>query len=144
MPAIEVKEFVGKDVWKNYFKFCVERNPWEKFVSFYWMERSRRNDLLTIDEFMHEEKIGLNWPLYTDPITNKPMVDEVLKYESLNGELGRIFSRLNIPWSGSLSEKAKGEYRKDRSSYKNQLSKEQIKYLAARFKYEIEWFGYAE
>jgi hypothetical protein len=43
MPAFEVRRRVGEAVWNSYFKFCIERNPWDKVLSFYWMERFRSN-----------------------------------------------------------------------------------------------------
>ncbi|PYJ22208.1 MAG: chondroitin 4-O-sulfotransferase, partial [Verrucomicrobia bacterium] len=30
MPAFEVQQRVPSRVWNSYFKFCVERNPWDK------------------------------------------------------------------------------------------------------------------
>src|SRR6267378_3433834 len=30
MPAFEVQKRVARDVWNSYFKFCVERNPWDE------------------------------------------------------------------------------------------------------------------
>ena len=38
MPAREVKQRVPVDVWNGYFKFCVERNPWDKLLSHYNMQ----------------------------------------------------------------------------------------------------------
>ena len=29
MPASEVMSRVPTEIWKSYFKFCVERNPWD-------------------------------------------------------------------------------------------------------------------
>lgn len=144
MSANEVKNNVGEEIWKNYYKFCVERNPWEKFISFYWMEKSRRDKALSIDDFMLEEKIGYSWPLYADPATNKPMVDEIIRYENLNEDLGKLFSKLGIPWTEYLTVTAKGEYRQDKSSFEKQLTREQIDYLSLRFESEIEWFGYGK
>src|SRR5262249_47442464 len=31
--AAEIRELVGADVWHSYFKFCVERDPWDKAVA---------------------------------------------------------------------------------------------------------------
>ena len=33
MPARELRNRVARDVWNGYFKFCVERNPWDKVLS---------------------------------------------------------------------------------------------------------------
>src|ERR1041384_7251671 len=30
MPARVIQKRVSPEIWKNYFKFCVERNPWDK------------------------------------------------------------------------------------------------------------------
>ena len=50
MPACEVKQRVPAEVWNGYFKFCVERNPWDKaFVSLQHARRARRRPL-SLDE----------------------------------------------------------------------------------------------
>src|SRR3954467_14122136 len=39
MPAKAVRATILQQIWKDYFKFCVERNPWDKTVSHYHMQR---------------------------------------------------------------------------------------------------------
>jgi hypothetical protein len=36
MPASLIRERLGDEIWRRYFKFCVIRNPFEKLVSQYW------------------------------------------------------------------------------------------------------------
>ena len=39
MSATSVLERVGSKIWDSYFKFCFERNPWDKMVSYYFHKR---------------------------------------------------------------------------------------------------------
>ena len=40
-PARKAREIVGEDVWRDYTKFTVERNPWDQVVSsYYWAART--------------------------------------------------------------------------------------------------------
>ena len=34
--ASYVKRYLDTDLWSSYYKFCFERNPFEKLVSYYW------------------------------------------------------------------------------------------------------------
>ena len=52
MPAREVKQRVPVDVWNGYFKFCVERNPWDKVLSHYHMHAAREGGGLSLDEYL--------------------------------------------------------------------------------------------
>lgn len=142
MPAFEVRRRVGEDMWHSYFKFCVERNPWDKVLSFYWMERFRSGRQLDFDSFLTRDQIGFNWPLYTDDHEQHPIVDRVLRYERLGDELAQIFNQLGMPWNGSLEYKAKSEYRQDRRHYWDVLTPLQADYIARRFVKEIDWHGY--
>ena len=35
-PAPKIKNMICDNIFNNYFKFAVVRNPWDKMVSFYW------------------------------------------------------------------------------------------------------------
>lgn len=142
MTAVEVKHRVGETVWNSYVKFCIERNPWDKVLSFYWMERFRNGDQLDFNVFLTRDQIGFNWPLYTDEKQENPIVDRILRYENLNNDLSQLFSELEVPWVGSLEIKAKSEYRRDRRHYHEILTSSQADYIAQRFVKEIEWHGY--
>jgi hypothetical protein len=51
MPAAEIRLLVGEDVWNGYYKWCVERNPWDKVVSDYYY-RFRHPSRPTLREFL--------------------------------------------------------------------------------------------
>lgn len=37
MPAAKIKEYIKEDIWNNYFKFTIVRNPFDKMVSGFYM-----------------------------------------------------------------------------------------------------------
>lgn len=127
--------------WNSYFRFCVERNPWDKAVSlYYWFTGGRRYAAGTLHDVLasDEERVS-NWHLYA--IDDRPAVDHVVRYEDLDAELDRIAGRLGLPGRIELP-RAKGDFRQDRRSYREVLdqdAKALIDRLCAR---EIEYFGY--
>lgn len=142
ISAVAVRHIIGEQVWCSYFKFCVERNPWDKVISFYWMERFRNGGELDFDSFLTQDNIGVNWHLYTDEREEQPIVDRVLRYENLVGDLAQLCKELELPWTGSLEYRAKSEYRQDRRHYREILTPRQGEYIARRFVKEIDWHGY--
>ena len=143
MPAWIVRSRVSAEVWDGYFKFCVDRNPWDKLLSHYHMQKARQNSALTLDEYLAKGKFPVNYQRYTDPSGSKVIVDRVIKYENLLTELGEVFERLNIPFAGTLGVRAKGEYRSDRTPYQAVFTPEQKQLVERVFAREIELHGYA-
>lgn len=43
IPPTEIKEIIGKDIWDNYFKFAITRNPWDKAVSDYFYKLPKKH-----------------------------------------------------------------------------------------------------
>jgi hypothetical protein len=141
MPAREVKQRVPVDVWNSYFKFCVERNPWDKVLSHYHMHAHRAGSL-SLDQYFETGKFPVNFPRYTDRTGRDIIVDRILRYEHLNTELAEVFSQLNIPFDGSLGVRAKSEYRTERKPYQLVFNDAQRRIVEQVFAREIELHGY--
>ena len=46
LPAASIKKVLGDKVWNSYFKFSIERNPYDKAVSrYYWSAQTNRHCL---------------------------------------------------------------------------------------------------
>ena len=142
MPASLVQKRVPARVWKAYFKFCVERNPWDKVLSHYHMHAVREGGSLSLDEYLARGRFPINHFRYTDRSGAKIIVDRVLRYENLLAELGEVFSKLNIPFDGTLGVAAKSEYRTDRTPYRMVFNDEQRRIVENAFAREIELHGY--
>ena len=114
-----IRENVGEDIWRSYFKFCFERNPFDKAISrYYWSTREPRPE---ISDYLESVQINLlsNWDIYT--INDQIAVDFVGRYENLEDDLAIVKDKLGI--FGELSlPKAKGAYRLNRDHYSNVLN----------------------
>lgn len=145
ISGIQIKEKINPDVWNGYFKFCVERNPWDKTLSHYYMlnkaPRDHPNHIESLDDFFNKNQFPVDHEKYTDA-DGQFLVDEILRYENLNADLSRVLGALGIPFSGALGIWAKSQYRTDRRHYSEILSQEQADTVATKFAKEIAWFGY--
>jgi len=142
MPAWLVRLRVPPAVWNSYFKFCVERNPWDKVLSHYHMHAYRQGGGLSLDQYFARGKFPINYPRYTDPSGSKIIVDRVLRYENLIDELAEIFARLNVPFEGDLGVRKKGHFRTDRTPYQLVFSPKQRQIVERVFAREIRLRGY--
>jgi len=142
MPAREVRSRVPADVWNSYFKFCVERNPWDKVLSHYHMHAAREGGSLSLDEYLGRGRFPINYFRYTDRWGRKIIVDRLVRYENLLAELTEIFSQLQIPFDGTLGVAAKSGYRTDRRPYQEIFNDDQRRIVEKAFAREIELHGY--
>ena len=142
MPASEVRKRVPAVVWNSYFKFCVERNPWDKVLSHYHMHAAREGGSLSLDEYLARGRFPINYFRYTDRTGIKVIVDRIVRYENLMAELGEVFSQLNIPFDGTLGVAGKSEYRTDRRPYRQVFNDEQRRIVEKAFAKEIALHGY--
>lgn len=135
-----VRNYLPDDMWNGYFKFCFERNPFDKAISrYYWSTRDPRP---AISEYLCAVPTWLlsNWSVYT--INDNIAVDFVGHYEKLEEDMEFIRSRLGLPSKINLP-KAKTTYRKNRDHYSRLLTQEarnRIEIVCAK---EIRYFGYS-
>jgi hypothetical protein len=143
IPAAAIRNTVRPAVWDSYFKFCVERNPWDKTLSYYHMTNAREGGGLMFDQFLQRNDFPVNFPKYTDPgDPTRLIVDRVLRYEGLTQELAEVFDTLGIPFDGSLGVNAKSEYRSDRRPYREVYTLRQAELVDRAFEAEQALHGY--
>jgi hypothetical protein len=150
MPAEQVRSLIGTTLWDEYFKFCFERNPWDRAISIYhWRTREQqpRPSLLEFLRYGSEKvpykgrKIKLsNFEIYS--IDEEIVVDHVGLYENLDSELERIATLLNFPKEINLP-RAKGTSREDRRHYRDVMGQEERSIVAQACAREIAHFGYS-
>ncbi len=116
----EIRRGVGADVWENYFKFTIERNPFDKAISRYFWS-NRKEPRPPIEDYLLSVPASTlsNWGLYT--ISDRAAVDFILRYESLAQDLGVLSERLGLEVR-MPDTKAKGDIRTDRRDYRDVLS----------------------
>ncbi len=126
-------------IWDNYFKFTIERDPFDKAISrYYWSTKEPRPDLT---EYLDAAPVKLlsNWNIYT--INDRIAVDFVVRYESLDDDLAYVSERLGLPEPLALP-RAKSAHRKSREHYSHLLSpaaRQRIEIACAK---EMTAFGY--
>lgn len=141
IPARILKQRVDPEIWHSYHKFAFDRNPWEKTLSHYNMQSQVRGGTMTLDQYFERGDFCINFPYYTDE-AGRLMVDQVIKYESMEEDFGLLCQRLGIPWSGTLGVNAKSEYRSDHRPYTEVLTTAQADLITWVFQREIEMHGY--
>ena len=143
LPAVNARCRMKREIWDSYFKFCVERNPFDKALSHYWMERSREgNRDLTFDDYLDSGKLRSCGYIYRGA-DGRILVDRVLRYERLNAELQEVFDQLGVPFDGVLRPRAKGNLRADRRPCAEVYTPRQEEIVRRVFRREFEDFGYA-
>lgn len=142
MPAWVVRRRVPNEIWNSYFKFCVERNPWDKILSHYHMLAYRKAGSLSLDQYLANGKFPINYIRYTAPSGDKIIVDRVLRYENLKSDLAEVFSHVGVKFEGTLGVRAKSEYRTDRRPYQEVFNEAQRRIVEKAFAREIELHGY--
>ena len=141
LPARLARCRVSRKIWNSYFKFAVERNPWDKTVSHFHMLNGRHDGRLNFKAYLRHGDFPLNYPKYSDG-SGRLMVDRIVRFESLMQDLGQVFGTLGVPFAGTLGIRAKSEYRQDRRPYQEVLDGDERDLIGRAFAKEIEMHGY--
>lgn len=139
MSAVQVRNRLGRETWDSYFKFCFERDPWDKMVSrFHWDNRGRVPPM-TWAEFLARGEFRSDVGLYT--IDGELAVDFVGRYEHLAEDLNKALAEVGITTQPDLP-KAKAGHRPSPEGNRDYYSDADREIVAAAFAREIELFGY--
>jgi hypothetical protein len=141
MPAKIIRSRVPEKIWSSYFKFCVERNPWDKTLSYFYMLNARSNGVMSFDDYIESGQFPVDLDKYTDR-HGALMVDAVIKYEQMEEGLDKVFDSLGIEFGGDLGVRAKSGYRSDTRPYTEVFNERQKDIVAKCFAREIAMHEY--
>jgi hypothetical protein len=140
MEAFKIRNRVGRRIWDGYFKFCFERNPWEKVVSRYWWKFRDEDDPPPFKDYVFGDyDLGSDWSRYT--FHGRIGVDFIGRYERLEADLAQICRRTGIPFVGPLPRHKSG-IRREARHYSEYYDDQSMAKIAAVYRREIEAFGY--
>lgn len=141
-PAAFVRQYIDPQVWNTYYKFSIERDPWDKLLSYYyWEHRDNATPSLSLDEYVRLGKGNhmKGWDTYA--IDGEIVADHIIRFENLGAELEALTARLGLPEPLQLV-RAKGNFRKDRRHYSEVMSPAVRDKVAVVYAREIAHFGY--
>jgi hypothetical protein len=142
MPAWRVRELVGESLWSRYFTFCVERNPWDKLVSYYhWKREGQGRRLPPFRDWVlgPARRLPLDGDLYFAGET--PLVERVFDYRELPAMLEVIRERTGMPVPTTLPGEKRG-IAMDRKPWPEYYDDETRTRVETLFRREIALMGY--
>jgi hypothetical protein len=143
MGARLIQARIPKKTWDSYFKFCIERNPWDKTLSFYHMKKHNPDFTnMSFESFLSRcPSLCSDFDRYSD-VNGNIIVDRILRYESLLSDLSDLCEKLGIPFNGDLGFKINSQFRNDRRDYRDVYTNSQKQIVKNVYKKEIEIMGY--
>ena len=141
--ASKARRIIGAEVWDSYFKFAIERNPWDAVVSlYYWMRRNEKVD--TFERFLTMPNLGQlatrNFQAYH--LKGEVAVDRVLRFERLDEDLAEVWQRLSLPGEPALPQ-AKAGARPKGSDFHDLYDVDSAELVRRTFAPQIAELGYA-
>jgi hypothetical protein len=138
MPASLVRDRVGAEQWRGLYRFCFERNPWDKAISFYFWRTKRRADPPPFEVWAAKPgNLVSERDLYT--IDGALAVDYIGRYETLSADLQSVLDHVGIKTSIELP-RAKSEHRPVGERTPIGVAADAL--IRTEFAWEIDHFGY--
>lgn len=112
--AITIKSKIPEQIWNDYYKFSIVRNPWDRAVSFFFWENRKAPELLTRKRFYHYlgvpyDELNLTRKRFLEyirgdwsnndkyySIDGKQCVDFVIRYEYLEEDFNKVCDAIRI------------------------------------------------
>ncbi len=142
MPAWRIRAYAGETIWRDYYKFSFERNPWDRQVSWYHYKTKSKADGArpSFDAFNADQRRAWveNWDLYTQ--ADKPILDFVGRYENLDEDFERVLERIGLSGQVILP---KANVSRDRAQgYRQYYTASARQLIGGWYAREIQHFGY--
>jgi hypothetical protein len=140
VTGVEARKRLSATVWRDYFKFTVERNPWDRQVSqYFWITRRLGDRRPSFKDYLRKAAPMRNWSVYTED--DRLLVDRVIRYDELEDGLRSVVASLGAPEIAAMT-RAKGAFRPATDHYREFYDDETRPIIARWYAREIETFGW--
>jgi len=157
--ALTIKRQIPPEVWANYFKFSIARNPWDRMLSLFYWENRRTPPPLAKKRFYHH--LGVPFDELRDVrksfaefvkkggwetndrfyvIDNQLCADFVIRYENLAEGLREVCKTVDIPITGL--PQLKSGMREKSHHYSEYYDEETKNIVAERHNNDVRLLGY--
>lgn len=144
ISAPEIRHFLGADLFDSYFKFSIERNPWDRQISQYYWECQNLKTRPSFEAYLagsSKHKRIPNFDIYS--LEGKVCVDFMLRYENLETDLYAVMKKLRLDASTLSLPRAKSTSRKGGRDYRQHYTSTSKAIIANWYSREIQEFGYS-
>jgi hypothetical protein len=142
VPAERAKALLDDDkIWRSYFKFAFDRNPWDRQVSWYHHHFRRKSTPPPFADFMRTDRRARidNYDIYA--IGGDVAVDFVGRFENLEGDLKRALAQAGLTLDAPLP-RAKGTFRRGAAPYRDYYDAATRAIVGDWYDREIKLLGY--
>jgi hypothetical protein len=138
MPARMVRDRIGAKQWASLYKFCFDRNSWDKSISRYFW---RTRHLAVRPPFDDWALVPGNLPTATRVYTidGELAVDFLGRYETLAEDLALVLDKIGLTATGELP-RAKSQVRPTGSA--TPIGDAADAMIRTTFAWEIDYFGF--
>ncbi|MBU1168622.1 MAG: sulfotransferase family 2 domain-containing protein [Proteobacteria bacterium] len=149
MPAADICGLIGQEIWRNYFKFCVVRNPFDKVVSAFHFFGTQRPpepgiepDLLVrqFRAWLKENQKVMDRETYM--INNLIAMDYFIRYEHLKEGICHVCDHLGLPFEPHDIPVLKAGVRDRCIDLRDYYDESSYAIVEANYRFELDYFGY--
>lgn len=142
MTAAAAKALINDDrVWRDYFKFAFDRNPWDREVSYYFHCYRDGGARPSFEHFVQTDRRARlnNYEIYS--LDGDVAVDFIGRYEFLEQDLKQALAEVGLTSDVDLP-RAKGAFRTDKRSYRDYYTQATKTLVGEWYRPEIALLGY--
>lgn len=142
LTSNEIKQRYENQIWSEYYKFTVVRNPWDELVSTYNYIKNKRPDLCTkkfttFKEWVINIKNTNRQTRYILDKNNQTMVDFIARFENIQSDFNTICKTIGIP-EHTLPHANKTNHKHYTEYYDDEL----VQIVASKFAVDIRYLNY--
>jgi len=150
MKGSLVRAYVGEDVWRDYYKFAFDRNPWDRQVSWYFYKTKSKRARPSFEAFMASRRRAFvdNHEIYMQDggldsgLQGALAVDFLGRYEHLEEDLNTALEAASVKQHIAVPKVNVTPNKDERSDYRSYYSPELRELVAEWYAPEIALLGY--